>query len=238
MTPFFLRPEFSKFRTWFTNQWKWHGRGTLFFFLRILAPLRVRGKIEGFGNSINFEHPTFEKLEVNISGNTNTIFAANGCAFGTVRFFIFGNQNTIRLGERVRLTRADFYIFGNGSRIEINEESTAVDVDFAAAESGTRLLIGKRCMLATKIEIRTGDSHGIYDRETGVRLNPGRDVVLGNHVWVGTRCLILKGAVVPDGCVVAGGAIVNKEFDHPHSILAGVPAREVRQNVEWRHTWN
>jgi acetyltransferase-like isoleucine patch superfamily enzyme len=58
-------------------------------------------------------------------------------------------------------------------------------------------------------------------------------ISIGNHVWIGSRATILKGAVIPDDTAVAAGAVVSGQFTEPGTVLAGCPARMVRKNVVW-----
>jgi hypothetical protein len=60
------------------------------------------------------------------------------------------------------------------------------------------------------------------------------NICFGDNVWIGARVMILKGAVVPNGSVVGAMAMVNKKFDEEHVLIAGVPAKVVRTNIEWR----
>lgn len=49
-------------------------------------------------------------------------------------------------------------------------------------------------------------------------------VVIGNHVTVGTRSVVLPGVVVGDGAVVSALSLVNKDVP-PYSLVGGVPIR-------------
>lgn len=54
----------------------------------------------------------------------------------------------------------------------------------------------------------------------------GGPVVIGDHVFVGARAILLPGVTVGRGAVVAAGAIVTKDVD-PFAIVGGVPARQM-----------
>ena len=88
-------------------------------------------------------------------------------------------------------------------------------------------------MFAYDIDLRTGDSHSIIDCQTQERLNFAKDIEIGNHVWVATRCLILKGAKVADNSVIASGSIVTKSFSEPGVVIAGNPAKVVKEGITW-----
>ena len=44
---------------------------------------------------------------------------------------------------------------------------------------------------------------------------------------------ILKGVTIGDGAIVAAGAVVTKDVP-PKCIVAGVPARIIRENIDWK----
>lgn len=62
--------------------------------------------------------------------------------------------------------------------------------------------------------------------------NPVAPISIGNHVWIGTNAIILKGVDIGDGAVVAAGAVVTRSVP-PRCIVAGNPAKIVKENVEW-----
>ena len=61
--------------------------------------------------------------------------------------------------------------------------------------------------------------------EQGVSTKP---VVIGDDVWIGANAVILPGVTIGSHCVVAAGAVVTKDVP-PHSLVAGVPARIIKQ---------
>ena len=60
-------------------------------------------------------------------------------------------------------------------------------------EPNFKVKIGEDCMFAYDIDIRTGDSHSIIDKNSGKRINYAQDISIGNHVWLASHCRILKG---------------------------------------------
>lgn len=92
--------------------------------------------------------------------------------------------------------------------------------------------VGNGCMFSNNIIIRTSDAHTIYDLQTNERLNPAKDIIIGNHVWIAPNSRIMKGAVIEDGVVVGSNTMVTKHI--PSNVLVvGMPARIVKENIGW-----
>lgn len=61
--------------------------------------------------------------------------------------------------------------------------------------------------------------------EQGVSTNP---VTIGDDIWIGANAVILPGVSIGNHSVVAAGAVVTKDVP-PHSLVAGVPAKIIKQ---------
>jgi acetyltransferase-like isoleucine patch superfamily enzyme len=89
------------------------------------------------------------------------------------------------------------------------------------------LQIGHDVSVSPEVMILTGQHR--HDR-------PGfgfetRPVVIEDHVWIGSRAVILPGTSLGRGVVVAAGAVVSGRVA-PMTVVAGVPARPVRTRPE------
>ena len=87
-------------------------------------------------------------------------------------------------------------------------------------------------MLSYDIEIRNTDSHKIYDKNTNQRINEGKSINIGNHVWLGMRAIILKGVNIEDNSIVAAGSIVTKDVK-ANTIVSGNPVKQIKDNIYW-----
>ena len=89
--------------------------------------------------------------------------------------------------------------------------------------------IGNHVNLAQGITV-TALNHNFEDTEKrideqGVSTTP---VVIDDDVWIGANAVILPGVHIGNHCVVAAGAVVTKDVP-PHSLVAGVPAKVIKQ---------
>ena len=54
-------------------------------------------------------------------------------------------------------------------------------------------------------------------------------VAIGAYCFVGTGCIVLPGAKLPDYCVLGAGAVLTHPVEEPHTLYAGVPAQAVKK---------
>ncbi len=87
--------------------------------------------------------------------------------------------------------------------------------------------IGHDVIISKGVTIRDSDNHRILDGG-----EPTAPIIIEDHVWVGLNATILKGVRIGAGAVVAAGAVVVRDVP-PHSLVGGVPARVLKENVEW-----
>ncbi len=102
---------------------------------------------------------------------------------------------------------------------------------FTMIDASDRVTIGERCMIGPHCYI-TDHDHG-FRPGLPVAEQPlaSRPVRLGNDVWLGAGCIILKGVEIGDGAIVAAGSVVTKAVA-PQAKVAGVPARVIGTRQE------
>ena len=58
-------------------------------------------------------------------------------------------------------------------------------------------------------------------------------VKICKNVWVGGHSKILKGVTIGNNSVIGTAALVTSDIP-AHSIAAGVPAKVIRSNIDWK----
>ena len=130
--------------------------------------------------------------------------------------------------------------FGQGSRI-ISEKGSRLEIG-KGFNNTAKLIISNRghikigcgCLVSWNTWICDTDFHKVIDVKAGTVSNPNGEVIIGNNVWMAANSQIMKGASVPDGCIVGTGTLVRNAFTEPNCLLAGSPAKVKRQNVTWK----
>lgn len=142
-------------------------------------------------------------------------------------------------------------------RIRIGTQSSvAMDCFLTGFATGWSLSIGansainRRCYLDARQGIRIGNNVNVspevyiltyqHDPQSRTFASFGAPVVIDDHAWIGVRAILLPGAHVGEGAVVAAGAVVTGEVP-PYSIVAGVPAtvrKERTRDLDYRTSWH
>jgi acetyltransferase-like isoleucine patch superfamily enzyme len=113
------------------------------------------------------------------------------------------------------------------SRLEVGSNFAMTGVVLCAAE---QITIGDNVIVGANTTIVDTDFHPL-DRETR-RHQPSAGqtapVVIGDDVFIGMNCLVLKGVTIGRGTVIGAGSVVTR--DVPSGVIvAGNPARLVRE---------
>ncbi|MFC3126878.1 acyltransferase [Pseudoroseomonas globiformis] len=162
----------------------------------------------------------------------DNLFAVGGCTAGSRfqlklagsghLFVVGGGKGRHALTVSLRTGRALFLMGRDSSSNGGN----------AMVEGPGQVIIGDDAMFAEGINIRNADSHGIVDLATGEQVNLPEDVAIGPHVWLAAGATVMKGVTVGRGSIVAAQAMVTRDVP-PCSLVAGVPARLIREGVSW-----
>jgi acetyltransferase-like isoleucine patch superfamily enzyme len=121
-------------------------------------------------------------------------------------------------------------ILSTGSSAQLNIGSHSYITDGTRIAAQNSIAIGKNCAISWGVTILDDDGHGFGPPPYSA------PIVIEDNVWIGCHVIILKGVTIGEGSVVAAGSVVNKSCP-PHSLLAGVPARIVREGVNWTDQW-
>ena len=87
-------------------------------------------------------------------------------------------------------------------------------------------------MLGWNVQINTSDGHPIL--HNGNMKPSDLPIRVGKHVWITSNVIITKGVSIADGCIVAQGAVVVKSIQEANSLVGGIPAKIISNNIDWR----
>lgn len=132
--------------------------------------------------------------------------------------FYFGDKISLYHNVGIYLDSLTAHI-SIGDRTYINRRS-----ELKCQES---IDIGSDCAISWDVSIMDTDYHSIDGNSSSAPIK------IGNHVWIGCKCAILKGVSIGNGAVIAAGSVVNKDVA-PNTLVGGVPAKVLKEDIEWK----
>ena len=197
---------------------------------RIFSLNRIKGRN---GLKLQWAGTFCKRFKIVNHGKNNVIIIGKGCRFRDCSIEIYGDDNCIIIandcvGHELEIWASD------GSQVEIKEHSHFAGKSHLAATEGKKITIGERCLFASEIVFRNGDSHSVLDLN-GNRLNYAKDILIGNHGWVGQNVTVLKGTILGDDCIIGTNSLLTGKAYDGNSVVAGNPAKVIKRDVTCHH---
>lgn len=125
-----------------------------------------------------------------------------------------------------------------GSTIEVLEDGQ-LNSGYFTMNSWSTLIVKKRIdlgqdvMIARRVIIFDSDFHPIIN-ESGKEINSSKDIMIGNHVWIGANSVILKGVRIGESSIVAANSLITKDITN--NTLVGVKSNFaiLKEQIDWR----
>jgi acetyltransferase-like isoleucine patch superfamily enzyme len=127
-------------------------------------------------------------------------------------------------------------VFGHGSKISVTGTLIIGDDFEISAESRVvatkRVEFGNSVLLSWDCQIMDCDFHDLkIDGQWHERQGA---IIIGNHNLLYSGVRVFKNTVLGDNNVVAASSLLNKNYNCSNSLLAGVPAKIVKENIDWK----
>jgi acetyltransferase-like isoleucine patch superfamily enzyme len=193
----------------------------------------------GGGITLVVTDPTRKLGDIRIQsgGRDNTLFFDNmtwgGQCFASIRML---GSDTVMLFNDIGdayVAMPDIYLRSNGQFLFWGRGASAVGVSMEIEGEGSGVVIGDDALISNGVWIRNHDMHAIHDLRTGARINrPPVQTVIERHVWLGQDAMLLNTERIGMGAIVGTRTLV-KGTVPPRVVVAGTPARVIREGVSW-----
>jgi acetyltransferase-like isoleucine patch superfamily enzyme len=132
----------------------------------------------------------------------------------STRFVI--NKGNIHFGRKIGTRRNVEFRVSNGGKITVGNNS----------------FFNNGCLINSMAEIKIGSNVQfgpnvmVYDHDHDFRVNGGiksgkyrkSPIVIGNNVWIGAGCVILRGTTIGENSIVAAGSVIKGDLP-PNTII-------------------
>lgn len=198
-------------------------------------------EIHGNHNSINVDSNIFVKkishTSLKITGNNNTIKINKGFkANKNFSLFIVGDNNSVELEENiVIIDNLCIQILEKcqNARIHIGSNTTFWNTKIQTCDLNSSIKIGQDCMFSYNTSVLNSDGHAIF--QNNILINQGKNLVIGDHSWIGYNSTIYKNTILPNNIIIARDALVTSAFKEKQEnvIIGGIPAKIIKNNITW-----
>ena len=89
-----------------------------------------------------------------------------------------------------------------------------------------QLEIGNRVSIGPRVTILPMEHANASRVRSAMKVREG-GVIIKDDVWIGAGVIILSGVTIGECSVIGAGAVVTKDVE-PYTIVAGVPARKIK----------
>lgn len=137
----------------------------------------------------------------------------------------FEGRAKIGVGSKLLIDKGA--VFQAGERLGITGDTMIL--------CSQKITIGNNARISWQNIIMDTDQHPVFDTDNNI-INHSTEIVIGNNVWIGARCFILKNSVIGDGCIVAANSTITKNFDGiTHSVIGGNGAKVLKTDIRWHN---
>lgn len=204
------------------------------------CPINCKITLLGYCNTILFDNNICSpSLSIKVRNDSRIIIGSDTRLSG--RITCFSDNWDLIVGSNCKLTGVNID-FHRQSFMEIGSNTTMygdVSISVGYQES---LKLGKDCMIAESVMLLCGDCHAIFDINTGNRINghnatnSKKDILIGDHVWLGKKSSVLAGSKVGDGAIIGANAVVKGTYPN-NVIVVGNPSKIIRKNIAWSRNY-
>jgi len=148
---------------------------------------------------------------------------------------VLGSHLKIFLGDNVTIARSTIGASKvNDSPVLRIGDGSGIGYGSVISVAG-EVTIGRSCMIGPHCIIMDSDDHPVSPvrrllREA-VNKTEVKPVIIGNNVWIGAYCAILKGVTIGDNSIIAAHSVITRDVAE-NCIYAGNPARPTMRNID------
>lgn len=158
--------------------------------------------------------------------------------------FKYGNNtNYWYIGRDAQLILKGTCRMAKGIRIKLFEHSKLIIGSHFTSNANLLISCAKTIsfgadnLLGWDITIMDNDGgHSIVDIDNNTSIHKSANICIGNHVWIGSKCSILKGSCINNGSIIGYGSLVcgMKTIDD-NSLVIGAPSSVKKTKISWNH---
>lgn len=134
-------------------------------------------------------------------------------------------KSHIEIGDYVRVFSGCSLIATLGGVIHIGNDFLMNQK--ARIYASNKVSFGNHCRLGWEVQVMDSDIHYTLNQNTKRIKDCRMPVVIGNNCWLANRVSVMKGSVLPEYSILAGGSLLNRDYSavtDKGNFFSGTPA--------------
>ena len=148
-------------------------------------------------------------------------------------------ETRVRLGPNAKWICDGGCDIAYGSSLEIQEDAE-LRTGFFTCNSFTTIVVAKRIsfgddvMIGRNVVIYDSNFHSVDGSKSSQK---EEEVVIGDHVWLATGVIVLKGSNIARDCIISAGSVIKGLTIQEKTIIHSVSeVKEIKYNGQWKRS--
>lgn len=179
-----------------------------------------RGSIKISGN------PSFGMLTVGLWDGSDHL------GIGQYTTIEFNDSSTISIDGHVSIASGSHLYIGKSAKLQIGSGFKGNYGLHIVCRK--HITIGTDVLISWNCSIMDSDGHEIINKENEL-VNKNEEIIIGDHVWIGSTVTILKGTSIANGSIIGSNCTVHKKCLENNSIYVSSETvrRLPREEMNW-----
>ena len=141
---------------------------------------------------------------------------------------VLAEQDPRQAGPEAHVEMYRYRVHGDRARLRVHPSAVVNNALFNVSSGD--ITVGEHAFFGHNVSVLTGihDVDKFGDERKKSYPREGRDVVIGEGVWVATNATIVGPCTIGEHAVVGACSLVQGDVE-PYTVVAGVPAKEVKR---------
>lgn len=144
---------------------------------------------------------------------------------------IWDIRGTMILKGPISFIQGTYILVSEGATLEIGSKGTMLGTN-TKIMCFEHITIGDNVQITWDCQFYDTSFHYVEDSEGNAKKLTS-PIIIHDNCWIGNRCTISKGCVLPEYSILGGGSLANKDYtdNGPCCMYTGVPAKVKKKDV-------
>ena len=178
---------------------------------------------------------TLDGLNIFIHGNDNQITIKKPYQkLSSCGIRVCANNSRIIIGRNVSIDSMWCEVCnGDNQFISIGDNCVILGLTIQACDEKAGFILEDSSLVSFNVVAWCSDAHSVILHDGTISNLIPKTIHIKEHCWIGYNATLYKNTKLEKNSVVAGSAVVTSAFDKEGIVIAGNPAKIIKENINW-----